>query len=771
MSIEALQNSAGQIQRVFEQHEQWDPDELENFDERVCSLMGDAMSKAQTLQHESQEAVAIQRVFVNLNDMHKKICAIRSNILTVGGHSFQKIPYDAMEPGDIICTYESTSTVPSVIEATEFQKMLNSSDKQDLHKMLHFEVILKKHPRAGVYDIAHASGLRKEVVKDRENFKNYAPGQSIVVFRPKSKALQKKIVEIAEGTCNRGNPWKIRLQSPDTKWIGKIKWFFKALYFEHRKKEKSRDTKIEEAAREAVNVAEGKGLLESNEKDLKAMNCAEYAAGVINSAVIGTTFDSVLKSKNLKHKEKIEVIADSLERSRGYKNLFAAPIEYNSPEVNAASFIDFFLKHPDDWQPVGYIGSHHDVWKEDDIYVERVGNQLTKSSQLEGIREILGVSNDHILKALRGIGILNFNNYFRMSNVNQPEKRKAAFALLYGEAENIKPGEVAEFLSDLNHQHVIESLDHFEREFREFKTHHRKIVKGRTFVPNRKRFIQQIAGERHVSPRFIAKYLIPENRERFEEIQLRLEEFNREIDKQIPKPERFDYHDKSDELPIGLQASPKERKKLYNMERQFIKTSEGNSQLSASEKIKKISLNYIHQKQVKAAKEKLYAKRFLMAGVVTLPLLPIGLALCAIGLGLRRHANRLEKTYQKWENRINSVYEKGQPNTRMKLKADVGVGNRPWIQYTTDGKTWETEPLWLVNPPDEWEVRIRFDDDLKNLEYKFFIGSDDENTPDPLNEAKAWMNGDNIVVPRNYFVLRDGFQVAPEVTNPGWNWK
>lgn len=116
--------------------------------------------------------------------------------IQIGNHSLKKISYADLMPGDIVCTYESTGTSPSVLEALDFQKMVLPSSQKPLHKMLHFEVIVEKCARAGMYRIAHASGLSKKVELNYENFKNYDPGQAIIVFRSKHQTSQQ--IELAK---------------------------------------------------------------------------------------------------------------------------------------------------------------------------------------------------------------------------------------------------------------------------------------------------------------------------------------------------------------------------------------------------------------------------------------------------------------------------------------------------------------------------------------------------------------------------------------------
>lgn len=172
----------------------------------------------------------------------------------IGKYTFEKIPYDKLEPGDIVCTYESVSTNPHVVKNTSFQKYISGKkEMRDLHKLLHFEIILEKHKRAGCYKIAHANGTSGLIVSEEENFHNI-PGMGFVVLRPKNKLLANEIADVARKTAVSKNKWSIGLlHKPLHK---KAKRFFSTLFTQNKNDLKAKDKTFQRLARMAIETAD-----------------------------------------------------------------------------------------------------------------------------------------------------------------------------------------------------------------------------------------------------------------------------------------------------------------------------------------------------------------------------------------------------------------------------------------------------------------------------------------------------------------------------------
>lgn len=775
------------FEEEVEQFAYWQKGKIEGLESKIDELF----RKLQDLEHNSSsvnnERVNISDITtqipqietdiaLNVGKAKEKLLSIKDrinklkfNLLHVGKYNFCRLPYDALQPGDLVCTYESTSTAPSVVETIHYQKMILSGDQKALHKMLHFEIIVKKHPRAGVYDVVHASGLKKEVVRQTENFKNYAPGQAIVVFRPKSEIVRQNIIAMAEKTAGKGNPWKIKFLDPETKLHDKILSAFEAWYYPRKSKEQSDKASVKKMVKLAVEAYNGKGFLDKKGKPMP-MNCAEYAACVVNSAAIVPAFENILRDKHYSDKQKIKIITQQIMLIKDQKSVFPLPIEYGVPQVNPACFVDFILKHSKDWKPVGYIGSHKDKWKHTDIIEERLLGQLLRESNLKEIKEITGSNEDAILGVLQCLDIITTRHYFVRSNMDQMEKKHAAFAMLYAKAKELTPKEVADLILDQAHDQNIKNMEDFDVEFQEYlKMRSRENQPKNKIEKSRKGFIKLYARKKNLDEKFVCKYSCKATRARYAEVKSSLPQFVNALQKTANETKKIKYDDDTPIIGNSPDITTDKKMQALNIEKEMIKHTPNDENLSL--KINKLSINSIKYKKLIAEKIKIRAKYFFISGVVAFPLFPLGQILLIIGLIMHLKSRRIELENKKLENRIKKLYSQARTCAVVRLKSDVGMNDKPWIHYTMDGTTWETEPLQLVNSPDEWEVKLPIFDG-QCLEYKIFKGPVDENHTNPLSEQKGWMrteDGKNVTVPSSFFKFDNDMRLAPLIDHPSWD--
>ena len=75
--------------------------------------------------------------------------------IQIGSHLVPQIKYQQIKPGDFLCTYEVLTTRPDFLFLEFSQKYASFYQRKELNKMFHGEVIVRKYPREGIYQIAH----------------------------------------------------------------------------------------------------------------------------------------------------------------------------------------------------------------------------------------------------------------------------------------------------------------------------------------------------------------------------------------------------------------------------------------------------------------------------------------------------------------------------------------------------------------------------------------------------------------------------------------
>lgn len=85
---------------------------------------------------------------------------------------------------------------------------------------------------------------------------------------------------------------------------------------------------------------------------------------------------------------------------------------------------------------------------------------------------------------------------------------------------------------------------------------------------------------------------------------------------------------------------------------------------------------------------------------------------------------------------IHYVHRAAKPNAVVTLNHSVWEANRPWIQFSTDlGTTWDLQPLVLE--AGSWKAYICLPEQ-GNVRYRFFLGPENPETPNPLEQVEAW---------------------------------
>lgn len=443
--------------------------------------------------------------------------------LLCGQYALKKLNYDELQPGDIVVTYESTSTVPSVIESVNFQKLLLSG-KDDLHKALHYEIILEKHPRPGFYKIAHASGLSQAIVQDEENFKKYSHGQALMVFRSNSSVITKEIIETAKNTSDKGNKWNIKIQKTKS-FFDKIRYFFKMELFAHKSVEKIENKTLRALARYTVDSAQthlvdkieyDKGFYKKDGISRQSMSCVQYAATVVNTAILRLAYSNILKSEEYStREEKIETIYKELKASKlNDKNSIAPSYKFSSSLATSSEFTQFLLKNSRDWQGIGYIGSQCDRLEEDEkMHVARTSKKTLSEEFIKGFvekdsaLELDSVTSDlevkmdsskesvsikkadttkktdtkdvqvnELLSIFKYQQFITDKGHLIYENLRDQEKIRASFILFYAKNHNVSPTQLQNYLAD------VESWTAFKNEYEQFFTNINNILKSKEEV-------------------------------------------------------------------------------------------------------------------------------------------------------------------------------------------------------------------------------------------------------------------------------------------------
>lgn len=267
--------------------------------------------------------------------------------INLGSHKILHISYDQIEPGDFVCTYEALNTRKDLLLLENILYYANPQRASELNKMFHAEVIIQKYPRIGLYKIAHADGSCQKVRFQDDNFKDHHPGQAFIIFRAKDKAIRKEIVAIAEKTSEENNghicaPPHIEILA------NRIRCIFNYFLFERARTNASTQT-LNNIMCILNNYNKYGKFYAPDGSGIKTMSCIEYVANVINVATIRV----FLKKTDFDHQEKsyVESIVHRMNAERGF------PFKFSHPHASPASFVEFFLKHTENFHTIGYLGT------------------------------------------------------------------------------------------------------------------------------------------------------------------------------------------------------------------------------------------------------------------------------------------------------------------------------------------------------------------------------------------------------------------------------
>ncbi len=691
--------------------------------------------------------------------------------------SFQKISYDKLEPGDIVCTYETTTTIPTILKAIRFQKLISPKKREPYHKFLHFEIITEKQERKGFYKIAHASGMKRKVVEEVENLKNYTSGKALVVFRPKNSIIVKEMIDVARKIAEKGNPWGIRLM--EDKSIKKIlKDLWKSYRFEQTTNIHDKD--IERAARMAVEFSQ-KGGIKNKSEALEMFNCAQFTASVINISVIKTIWNTIIEDEKLTTIKKKEKLIKDLKKLRMRDpESMAPPLKFSNPAVTASSFIEYLLSNPKDFEQVGYIGSFDDESKQKKLLIDRNSiksvnmhdlNLMIKeifdlNSKLEGVKIL---DEFKILEIFKDLKLINTSNYVHLNNVRNDAKLRTSFCTIYGQACGVSSQTLTDYMINRD------KLDNIKNEYNKISEIFPELTEkdkdsyyekfGKKYKINKKSIVEFLTTDEGIFnevdkkfKKFIAEWkIIAKSANQPLEIKKKTEKLK--TIQEIEEPST-----KKPKLP------EKQPLELLDIEKQFIKKNIKN--ISNNERSRQLSINLLEKEIVKSRNKRELGKHLFRVGIASLVILPFGLLLLSIATALKYSASKEINFFIDWQSRINRAYKKEMPNAVLKLDTKLEDGERPWVTYSKDdkGSEWDVEPLHLKDgAKDKWKVELKIN---KGLQYKLFIGPDDINDANPLGKVKKWQetsDDKNVVVESNQLGKHlNGLFVIPKCTEPNW---
>lgn len=416
----------------------------------------------------------------------------RDQDLVMGNYRFKKIAYSDLQPGDIVCTYEGASTLPGIVRTIELQKILG---KKGLDRMLHFEIILEKLPRDGMYKIAQANGLSKKVEASNENFKQYNSGQAIVVFRPVANGiaspLAKKIVEIAQETSNnKGLTWKIKIITAidSRNWRKLLKHAWKAVKFSVSPDDEYKDKSLRKLARMAVDFHNHKTFLTKKGSPM-GMSCVEYAANVLNVSLISVAYEAILADIHLDDQEKIERIVSIVKNTKFNLTLPSPTYKFSETGVNSADFVDFLYRNDQDFSAVGYLGTRCSPDVEREPVIVPLSNKPVTAEQMTDLITGTAGSIDTVApqttaQVLQTLNILSTSGHINMEVGSRDVKLKSAFLYLYAEQRNLNFDDLSRVFTD---PRCMDVLNTFPGDYRQKSEALKNIVDAQAIRINESR--------------------------------------------------------------------------------------------------------------------------------------------------------------------------------------------------------------------------------------------------------------------------------------------
>jgi hypothetical protein len=213
-------------------------------------------------------------------------------------------------------------------------------------------------------------------------------------------------------------------------------------------------------------------------------------------------------------------------------------------------------------------------------------------------------------------------------------------------------------------------------------------------------------------------------------------EFYRQVREEILKWRgRQAINDRCDEPWVDSWSCTMAREILF-IEKECIKRAS----IERTDRTLQLSLNVLALREIQAKKIHSIAQRIFDTGQIalkTIALSPLTVGFRAAAYVLHWIGDQKERVCSQLMKDILTVHEKVRKNGRLTLQSiPLPKGCRPWIQYSTDGRTsWDVEPfIWETTA---WNAYLPVSTQ-EDCVYRAFVGPENLHDPDPIGKALAW---------------------------------
>ncbi len=596
--------------------------------------------------------------------------------INIGSYRVKQIKYEQIEPGDLVCTFEALSTNPKILTIVFFQKCIKLRNRGELNKMFHFEAVVGKYPRKGIYRIAHVNGSLGQVVSQDDNFKSHHPGQAFIVFRAKHKEVQKEIIAVARNTSQPDNGHLCaRLPFSTGKIIRAIPEIGKCFIFENFIRRAS-NAKLRQIVQMTLDYIETNKFYDRDRARLLKLSCPQYIANIINVSMISVLFRNILENSNLSREKRIQLVFNKTLELYGQPNALLSNFPFNcsSSSVTAAYLVNALLENPQHFECVGYLGHIYEGMdqpiqtvrqKQFFISDEKLFQKLIPQKQ-----PYLGLNPNAIGKILRILRIISDEGRLYVEASRDRVKAQTAFICIYALSHSISLQNATETLANSRHDlFPLNDLNVFAE----------KMGALCDEADENEGVAKEMSG-RGTSLRITDTMVL-------------------DLEKKVIKEENLD-----------------RTRKTFNLSMNAL----------AKEKVKYKRMRFIAEKCMSTAD-------FFKKAII---LYPISYIFSFFGQKLFQHASQRETKIESTTNALINVYQRAHPTGYIGLNASIEKGSRPWIHFSIDaGETWDQEPF--LNEEDTWSAYVCLPHNT-NLIYKIFIGPENKDTPNPLSEIRAW---------------------------------
>lgn len=290
-------------------------------------------------------------------------------MLTIDNSLLCRVQYDDIQPGDLLCSYEHTTTRTDLLGMKFLLDIASFGQKKELNRMFHTQIVLKAYPRSGVFQVAHADGSVRKITTQDDWLQEHNPGQALLIFRAKDPDFRKQILQTAQITSREGNGHLCKTLAHQT-LPDRLKLFANMFLFQHFGQTASLST-LKTLSEMAVNFDETGRFYSENGSGTREMRCVEYVANVVNIAYL-----KYMENRSPTIGSRQERIERVFERLKILNQNSLLPLKLSYTNATTASFADFFLKQRELFETVGYVGAVSDQME---------GPYLETGGELRGI--------------------------------------------------------------------------------------------------------------------------------------------------------------------------------------------------------------------------------------------------------------------------------------------------------------------------------------------------------------------------------------------------